>query len=69
MMIDDTEQGFCNKRSSLTNLLDFYKKKNYGETKAIDIIYLDFLKAFDKVPINDYKILVTWHNWENSEVA
>ena len=37
---------------SITNLLDFYKDvfNIFDETKAVDIIYLNFQKAFDKVP-------------------
>merc|ERR1712035_239348 len=47
-----TQHGFRNKRSCLTNLLDFFHDvmNQYDESKAIDIIYLDFQKAFDKVP-------------------
>ena len=50
-MINNSQHGFCNKCSCLTNLLDFYNDvfNIYEETKAIDIIYLDFQKAFDKV--------------------
>lgn len=51
-LINDSQHGFRNKRSCLTNLLDFYNDVYdiYDETKAVDIIYLDFQKAFDKVP-------------------
>ncbi len=47
-----SQHGFRNKRSCLTNLLDFYNDvvNIFGETKAVDVIYLDFQKAFDKVP-------------------
>ncbi|KAF2365624.1 Reverse transcriptase domain [Trinorchestia longiramus] len=40
------------KRSCLTNLLDFFGEVNriYNRTKAVDFVYLDFQKAFDKVP-------------------
>ena len=36
----------------MTNLLDFFYEvfNSYDETKAVDIIYLDFQKAFDTVP-------------------
>ena len=52
IMIKNTQHGFRHKRSCLTNLLDFYNDvfNNYDETKAVDIIYIDFQKAFDKVP-------------------
>lgn len=51
-LIRGTQHGFRNKRSCLTNLLDFlYDVLNcYDESKAVDVIYLDFQKAFDKVP-------------------
>ena len=51
-LLRDTQHGFRNKRSCLTNLLDFlYDVFNlYDESKAVDVIYLDFQKAFDKVP-------------------
>ena len=40
------------KRSCLTNLLDFWNDVNgiLDEGDPVDIVYLDFLKAFDKVP-------------------
>ncbi len=39
-------------RSCLTNLLEFYEAVSdwVDEGKAVDIVYLDFKKAFDKVP-------------------
>ena len=50
--IDDdiTQYGFRHKRSCLKNLCDFYNDvfNNHDETKAVDIIYLDFQKTFDK---------------------
>ena len=43
-MINNSQHGFRNKRSCLTNLLNFYNDvfNIYDETQAIDIIYLDF---------------------------
>ena len=51
-LLINTQHGFRDKRSCLTNLLDFsYDILNlYDESKAVDTIYLDFQKAFDKVP-------------------
>ncbi|KAF2345240.1 Reverse transcriptase domain [Trinorchestia longiramus] len=51
-LINDTQHGFREKRSCLTNLLDFFGEVNriYDRTKAVDLVYLDFKKAFDKVP-------------------
>ncbi|KAF2344603.1 Reverse transcriptase domain [Trinorchestia longiramus] len=51
-LINDTQHSFREKRSCLTNLLDFFEEVNriYDSTKAMDLVYLDFRKAFDKVP-------------------
>ena len=51
-IIKDSQHGFKNKRSCLTNLLDFFNEVYilYDNAKAVDIIYLDFQKAYDKVP-------------------
>ena len=44
--------AFRSGRSCLTNLLDYleYVTKNVDQGKPVDCIYLDFSKAFDKVP-------------------
>ena len=51
-IIRDSQHGLRNRRSCLTNLLDFLHDiyEMYEEGRAVDIIYLDFQKAFDKVP-------------------
>ena len=51
-LIIDSQHGFRNSRSCLTNLLEFYNYifSNYDERVPSDIIYLDFKKAFDTVP-------------------
>lgn len=50
-LLKNTQHSFHNKCSCLTNLLEFYDILNqYDESKVVDIIYLDFQKAFDKVP-------------------
>ena len=54
MNLNDSQHGFRNKRSCLTSLLDFYAQVidtyDAGNNKAVDLVYLDFQKAFDKVP-------------------
>ena len=51
-LINNTQHGFRNKKSCLTNLLEFFSKvvSDFDEKRAVDIIYLDFRKAFDLVP-------------------
>ena len=50
--INDSQHGFLAKRSCLTNLLEFLEHvtKAVDHGKHVDVIYLDFKKAFDKVP-------------------
>ena len=53
-LIGDSQHGFRNKRSCQTSLLDifalvidtYYTDNN----KAVDLVYLEFQKSFDKVP-------------------
>jgi len=53
-LIKDSQHGFRRGRSCLTNLLEFLDKvtRSVDTGNNIDIIYLDFAKAFDKVPHN-----------------
>ncbi|CAM4598511.1 unnamed protein product [Caretta caretta] len=47
-----SQHGFCKGRSCLTNLLEFFEgvNKHVDKGDPVDIVYLDFQKAFDKVP-------------------
>jgi hypothetical protein len=51
-LINTTQHGFWPKRSCLTNLPEFleYVTKYVDSGYPIDVIYLDFHKAFDIVP-------------------
>ena len=51
-LILDSQHGFRSGRSCLTNLVDFFHDmfSIYNKSMAVDILYLDFRKAFDKVP-------------------
>lgn len=53
-LIKSSQHGFMKGRSCTTNLLEFLEKvmKNVDSNVPMDIIYLDFSKAFDKVSIN-----------------
>jgi ribonucleases P/MRP protein subunit RPP40 len=50
--IRNSQHGFRHRRSCLTNLLTFMEKiaEDLDSGEAVDVIYLDFQKAFDKVP-------------------
>jgi retron-type reverse transcriptase len=51
-LIKNSQQGFRNKRSCLTNLLAFMEKvaEYLDSGEPVDVVFLDFQKAFDKVP-------------------
>ena len=51
-IIKGSQNGFTKGSSCLTNLLEFYEAVSdwVDEGRAVDIVYLDFKKAFDKVP-------------------
>ena len=51
-LINQTQHGFLKGRSCLTNLLDFMEhiSKWADDGSPVDVINLDFQKAFDKVP-------------------
>ena len=51
-LINGSPHGFTKGRSCLTNLLEFFEKvtDEIDKGKSFDCIYLDFAKAFDKVP-------------------
>ena len=51
-LINTSQHGFRQGRSCVTNLLDFYQYVfcECGRSRAVDVVFLDFRKAFDKVP-------------------
>ena len=51
-LLKDSQHGFMKGRSCTTNLLEFFHTAvdNLDAGNPMDIIYLDFAKAFDKVP-------------------
>ena len=52
MLIYDSQHGFRKRHSCLTNLLTFLDKVSgcLDSGENIDVVFLDFAKAFDKVP-------------------
>ena len=50
-LINDTQHGFMSRKSCLTNLLEYLEKLTdlIDQGHAVDVIYFDFAKAFDKV--------------------
>ena len=62
------QHGFLKARSCLTNLLCFFEEitKWVDEGSPVDIIYLDFQKAFDKVPHQRLILKLKSHGMGNS---
>ena len=79
-LIGDSQHGFRNKHSCLTSLLDFFAQVidtyDTDNHKAVDLVYLDFQKAFEKVPherlmlkVNAYGIQGDAARWIRSWLA
>jgi hypothetical protein len=51
-LINPSQHGFMHGKSCCSNLLEFFEKVTsvVDEGKPMDVIFLDFAKAFDKVP-------------------
>ena len=51
-LIKDYQHGFLNGKSCCTNLLEFFEEvtKAVDSSVPYDVVFLDFAKAFDKVP-------------------
>jgi ribonuclease P/MRP protein subunit RPP40 len=51
-LLRESQHGFTSGRSCLTNLLVFFEfiTKELDKGNNVDLVYLDFCKAFDKVP-------------------
>ncbi|CAM5105426.1 unnamed protein product [Natator depressus] len=75
-MLGKSQHGFCKGKSCLTNLLEFFEgvNKHTDKDDPVDRVYLDFQKAFDKVPHQRLKLsshgkrrkVLSWiSNWLN----
>jgi len=53
-VIRSSQYGFTKEKSCLTNMIAFYEGMTgwVGEGRAVDVVYLDFSKAFDTVSHN-----------------
>ena len=51
-IIRHSQHGYTKGKSCLTNLISFYDKVTclVDEGEALDVVFLDFSKAFDTVP-------------------
>ena len=63
-----SQHGFLKARSCLTNVLCFFEEitKWVDEGSPVDVIYLDFQKAFDKVPHQRLILKLKSHGMGNS---
>ena len=62
-IIRDTQHGFRRGRSCLTNLLEFFDRapESFDKGRQLDVSYLAFSKAFDKVPHKRLCLQLKWH--------
>ena len=67
-LINPSQHGFLKARSCLTNLLCFLEEmtKWVDEGSQVDVIYLNFQKAFDKVPHQRLILQLKSHGMANS---
>ena len=70
-LINPSLHGFLKARSCLTNLLCFFEEitKWVDEGSPVDVIYLDFQKAFDKVPHQRLILKLKSHGIGNSIIT
>ena len=71
-LINPSQHGFLKAKSCLTNLLCFLAEitKWVDDGSPVDVIYLDFQKAFDKVPHQRLisKLKITWYGKQYNQL-
>ena len=67
-LINSSQHGFLKAKACLTNLLCFLREitKWVDDGSPVDVIYLDFQKAFDKVPHQRLIRKLKSHDFGNS---
>ena len=67
-LINPSHHGFLQAKSCLTNVLCFFEEitKCVDEGSPVDVTYLDFQKAFDKVPHQRIILKLKSHGMGNS---
>ena len=70
-LINHSQHGFLKARSCLTNLLCFLEEitKWVDDGSPVDVVYLDFQKAFDKVPHQRPIVKLKSHGMGNSIIS
>ena len=69
-LINTSQHWFLKARSCLTNLLCFFEEitKWADDGSPVDVVYLDFQKAFDKVPHQRLLLKLKAHGIGNDEI-
>ena len=64
-LINSSQHGFMSRKSCLTNLLEYLEVLTslVDAGHSVDVIYLDFAKAFDKVP--HQRLIKKWRHMES----
>ena len=70
-LINTSQHGFLIARSHLTNLLCFLEEitKWVNDGSTVDVVYLDFQKAFDKVPYQRLLLKLKAHGIGNDVIS